>query len=496
MGVFGNIKGLSYYTSKGETDPYITLSNPNEEDVNLEHEELEILPSDNLLVSAKTADEVSLLEVHVYENPDLGAFEDQNEYEGNLYVHHDTLLPAMPLCLEWGDSRPSTSKGESTGNFVAVGTMDKQIEVWDLDLIDGLFPEAVLGDEVEGEGGEGDGKKEPHTSMEVEFSKSSVGLSNGMQEAENISILGTKQKKKKKKSKLPSASTTASVSILQHAHTDSVLSLSWNRTHRSLLASGSADGSIKLWDLTSSTCQRAIRSFDIHGGKKVQSIQWNSREPTVLLSGAWEGGIKIFDTRNPDASIGCNLPGPKADVEAVHWDPHSSTGAHFFVSTGKGQVLYYDSRNLEKPLWTLDAHDGPVAALDVNEYISGCIVTGGIDKQVKVWSISSRTALDNKPGGASKGKISISLVVSRDLGVGKVFSTLWSPNDPTTMAVAGSNAKLTVWDAWTNQGFRRIFKERVKGLESMGLQEEGKRAKAKGIVSVDEDYEPDSAGED
>ena len=100
MGVFGNIKGLSYYSSKGEADSYVSMSNPHEEDADQEREELEILSSDNLLVSAKMADDVSLLlEVHVYENPDFGGNEDQDEYEENLYVHHDTLLPAMPSCL-------------------------------------------------------------------------------------------------------------------------------------------------------------------------------------------------------------------------------------------------------------------------------------------------------------------------------------------------------------------------------------------------------------
>ena len=56
MLVFGNIHGLSYYSSKGEAGSYVTMSNPHEEDADQEREELEELeihPSDNLLVSAK-----------------------------------------------------------------------------------------------------------------------------------------------------------------------------------------------------------------------------------------------------------------------------------------------------------------------------------------------------------------------------------------------------------------------------------------------------------
>jgi periodic tryptophan protein 1 len=129
MALFGNMKGLAYYASNDE-DPYITINDEDDE-----KDDVRILPTDNVLVTAKTEDEVSQLEIYVYE-----------ETEDNLYVHHDIMLPSFPLCLEWLDFNLGRKAGtEGSGNYIAVGTFDPEIEIWDLDTIDSMYPDAILG---------------------------------------------------------------------------------------------------------------------------------------------------------------------------------------------------------------------------------------------------------------------------------------------------------------------------------------------------------------
>ncbi|PWI75012.1 hypothetical protein PCL_08326 [Purpureocillium lilacinum] len=391
MSMFGNIKSLAYYESNKE-DPYITLQG--EDDVDDEdREDLQILATDNLILSAKVEDEMAHLEVYVYEDDG-----------DNLYVHHDIMLPAIPLSLEWLDlpvSNAGTDK-DARGNYVAVGTMDPDIEIWDLDTIDSMYPNAILGQGANPDAG----------------------------------AAGEQKKKKKKKGKRAN----------DEYHVDAVLSLAANRQHRNLLASASADKTVKLWDLNTAKC---AKSYSYHTDK-VCSLAWNAKEATVLLSGSYDRTIVAADMRAPDAKA--PRWGVESDVENVRWDPHDPN--FFFASTEGGAVHYHDIRNAPskpeatKSVWTLQAHDESVSSFDVNGVIPGFMATGSTDRTVKLWNIS--------PTGPS-------MVVSRNLDVGKVFATTFAPDPEVAfrLAVAGSSGSMHVWDTSTNPSVRKAFAQRV-----------------------------------
>lgn len=150
----------------------------------------------------------------------------------------------------------------------------------------------------------------------------------------------------------------------------------------------------------------------------------------------------------------------------------------------------YDSRTLSsasspttsKALFTLSAHDKAVSALDYSSLVPGLLVTGGTDDIVKLWNLSPSSAPEDRK---------ISMLASRDLGVGKVFAATFCPDEPATIAVAGSKGGLQVWDTTTNPAVRRAFGDKIRAL---GRDLERQRS---GLVSVAKDDEAsDAEGEE
>lgn len=184
--------------------------------------------------------------------------------EANIYVHHDILLPALPLSLAWMNIRPAAADSQAKANMVAVGTMDPGIEMWDLDIADQVEPAAVLGG----------------------YGPLTAAADDILQAAQDASSSGSKAAKKKAKSKAKKAAAKALAErpLKAGSHSDAVLGLSWNAEYRNVLASGSADSTVKVWDVAACSCAHTLS----HHRDKVQAVAWNPAESPVLLSGSFD----------------------------------------------------------------------------------------------------------------------------------------------------------------------------------------------------------------
>lgn len=421
------------YEENEDGDAFLSL--PTNEDLQEDKKEMQIYPTDNLVLATRTEDDVLYLDVYVYDDG-AGAPDGSKEEEGdkldrdvangmtreaNLYVHHDLMLPSFPLCVEWVNFRPNSAENANIGNFAAIGTFEPQIELWNLDCIDKAFPDVILGEPA---------------------ANSFAGVS----------------KKKKLKSKSKSHVTTH--------HVDAVLSLAHNRIHRNVLASTSADKTVKLWDLESGA---AVKSFNnVHEGKIVAASQWHLQEASILLTGGYNGACAISDIRVSDESQMSKsyYVGNGQEVENVRWGTQPEI---FYCGTDNGNVYCFDIRMQDKPAWTLHAHDGGISSLDVNHNVPGMLITSAMnEKAVKLWKCPT-------------GKGGPSMVLSRDFGVGNVLSTAFAGDHEVAgnLAIGGVTGALKMWDCFSNRSVRSTFKDELRSLQKQARE----RAQAAGIAS-------------
>lgn len=352
-------------------------------------DDVEIRPSDFVILAGRTEDDVSNLEVWIYEELSDGT-------EPNMYVHHDIPLPSFPLAMAWLNCDPLGQR--DTANMVAIGTMEPGIEIWDLDVVDAIEPVTTLG-----------GPKKQ-------------------------ALDDPEKKKKKKKKKQPPK-------LREGSHEDSVLGLSWNTQFRNVLASASADWSVKVWDVAKAACEHTLR----HHQAKVQAVSWNPVEAPVLLSGAFDGGVCLVDARAPQAAP--LMWKVSSDVEALTW--HSGSPTCFLVSSDDGLVTCFDARGGagSPPVFRLSAHDKATSCMAFSSGATNLLATGSTDKKVKLWSLG-----ENQP----------SLLATRDLQVGAVFSVGFSLDEPRLLGAAGAGGVVSVWDVSVEASVAQHF-PRLRG---------------------------------
>ncbi|CAL4910924.1 unnamed protein product [Urochloa decumbens] len=353
-------KGDLYYSSN-DMDPYLKNDDMDDYEDDEEIEDGTVKPNELIIAGlhAHKKHSGNYLKVSIVEEL----------MDGELctgWSNHKIGLAHTPLCLAWSDC---SLKDDQKGNFMAVGTISTEIQIWDLDIVDAVTPHTVLGGKVH------------------------------------------KERKRKKGS-----------------HKDSILGIAWNKEYMNILASASADKTVKIWDVAASKCVTTLKHHD----DKVQVVSWSQHSPEIILSGSFDKSVALKDVKN--CASDCIRWSVEADVETVAWDPHNEHS--FVVSLENGMVQAFDKRksssndrSSSSALFTLHAHEKAVTSISFGPSAPNFLATSSYDKTVKLWDISS-----NQP----------SCIASLNPKLGVIFSVSFSNDEPFLLAMGGSKGKIKV----------------------------------------------------
>jgi WD40 repeat protein len=133
----------------------------------------------------------------------------------------------------------------------------------------------------------------------------------------------------------------------------------------------------------------------------VKCITPIENEPTLLASGSADTTIKIWDIRQKGVAV--NMKGHDAQVNSIEVAPDSTV----LVSGGSDScVKLWDIRQLGKSLHDFHSHKGSVNCVKFNPK-DLTFASAGSDRIVKYWSIDNYSLLgESKPETLSIDQIS------------------------------------------------------------------------------------------
>ncbi|CAM8948739.1 unnamed protein product [Rhodiola kirilowii] len=154
-------------------------------------------------------------------------------------------------------------------------------------------------------------------------------------------------------------------------------SICWNSYIKSHIASSNFEGVVQLWDFTRSQALLELKEHE----KRVWSIDFSTLDPTTLASGSDDGSVKLWNI-NQGVSVGTIKT--KANVCCVQFPPDS--GRSLVFGTADHKIYYYDLRNMKIPLFTMIGHHKTVSYIKFVD--SKTLVSASTDNTLKLWDLS------------------------------------------------------------------------------------------------------------
>ncbi|KAI3769274.1 hypothetical protein L6452_00375 [Arctium lappa] len=169
--------------------------------------------------------------------------------------------------------------------------------------------------------------------------------------------------------------------VVEMSSRSKLSSICWNGYIKGQIASSNFDGVVQIWDVTRNQVFMELKEHE----RRVWSVDFSSANPTLLASGSDDGSVKLWNI-NQGVSVGTIKT--KANVCCVQFP--SDSGNTLAFGSADHRIYYYDLRNPSMPLFTLVGHNKTVSYVKFVD--SSTLVSSSTDNTLKLWDLSECTS--------------------------------------------------------------------------------------------------------
>jgi len=247
-----------------------------------------------------------------------------------------------------------------------------------------------------------------------------------------------------------------------------VTALHFSAVHPNMVAAGTHDGSVQIWDLRRPTDVPLLKSgpsVSKHNDEKHTDIVWETRwvdrgpdkqPPELLVSVSSDGNVYQWSMKKgleqtqlmqlkrlPNPNLGSNsVYGHKEGIVfrkssgfCIDFPRHDPST--YLVGTEDGLVHRCSTSYNEQYLDTYIGHSGPVYKVRSNPFLSQAFLTCSADWTMKLWT--------TKPIPGHQADTALLTFQSQDL-CDAVNDVCWAPRNSTSFAAAMDDGRVELWD--------------------------------------------------
>lgn len=220
--------------------------------------------------------------------------------------------------------------------------------------------------------------------------------------------------------------------------------LSWNPHEAGKLATGTADMSVRLWDLKSITSKsnivKAARKYTHHTAI-VNDVQYHPMHSSLIGTVSDDYTLQIIDVRQAETDRSSTVGRGHTDcVNALAFN-HAS---EYILATASADktIGIWDLRNLKDKLHSLEGHVDAVTSLAWHPHEEAILGSGSYDRRVIFWDLS-RVGEEQLPDDQEDGPPELLFMHGGHTNHLADFS--WNQNEPWVVCSAAEDNLIQIW---------------------------------------------------